>query len=79
MAVFLEEHGADEGLVGFQRVSLSGGKSKDWLQEKLFQHSSLIPMTEMFGQGEAFIPLCREYPLRHGASNVFLDLLGVAN
>jgi hypothetical protein len=32
----------------------------------------------MFGQGEAFVPLCREFPLRHGASNVFLDLLGVS-
>ncbi|MBR7901184.1 hypothetical protein C6T59_16860 [Burkholderia multivorans] len=78
MTVFLEEYGTDEGFVEFQRVSLSGGQNESWLQEKLFQHSSLIPMVEMFGQGEAFIPLCREYPLRYGVSNVFLDLLGVS-
>jgi hypothetical protein len=78
MAVFLEEHGSDEGLVGFQRVSLSGGHNEDWIQEKLFQHPSLIPMVEMFGRGEAFVPLCREYPLRYGVSSVFLDLLGVS-
>jgi len=78
MAVYPEEPGTNEGLVGFQRVSLSGGQSESWLQERLFQHSSLIPMVEMFGQGEAFVPLCREYPLRYGASNVFLDLLGVS-
>src|SRR5258706_15114552 len=78
MAVFLEEHGSDEGLVKFQRVSLSGGHSESWLQEKLFEHATLIPMVEMFGHGEAFIPLCREYPLRHGTSNVYLDLLGVS-
>jgi hypothetical protein len=35
-------------------------------------------MVEMFGQGEAFVPLCRELPLRHGSSNVYLDLLGVS-
>ncbi|MEM5453064.1 hypothetical protein [Paraburkholderia guartelaensis] len=78
MAVFLEEHEAEDGLVAFQRVSLSSGHKENWLQEKLFQYASLIPMVEMFGQGEAFVPLCREFPLRHGASNVFLDLLGVS-
>ncbi|MEX3930058.1 hypothetical protein AB4Y36_39730 [Paraburkholderia sp. BR10936] len=78
MSVFLEEHGANDGLVAFQRVSLSSGHNESWLQEKLYQHASLIPMVEMFGQGEAFLPLCREFPLRHGASNVFLDLLGVS-
>lgn len=35
-------------------------------------------MVEMFGQGEALVPLCREYPLLYGVSNVFLDLLGVS-
>jgi len=35
-------------------------------------------MTEMFGHGEAFVPLCRELPLRFGTSSVFLDLLGVS-
>ncbi|MFD1558828.1 hypothetical protein ACFSHT_24845 [Paraburkholderia silviterrae] len=78
MTVFLEEQGSDDGFVGFQRVSLTSGQSESWLQERLFEYASLIPMVEMFGQGEAFVPLCREYPLRHGASNVFLDLLGVS-
>ncbi|WP_321947864.1 hypothetical protein [Paraburkholderia sp. J10-1] len=78
MAVFLEEYGANEELVAFQRVSLSGGHNESWLQGMLFQHAPLIPMVEMFGQGEAFVPLCREFPLRHGVSNVFLDLLGVS-
>ena len=77
MTVFFEEHEA-AGLIGFQRVSLSAGHDEDWLQQKLFQHAALFPMVEMFGHGEAFIPLCREYPLRYGASNVFVDLLGVS-
>jgi hypothetical protein len=78
MAVFLEEHGTDGGLLAFHPASLSGGHKESWLQEKLFQHSSLIPMGEMFGQGEAFVPLCREFPLRFDVSTVFLDLLGVS-
>ncbi|MCC8402002.1 hypothetical protein LJ655_08865 [Paraburkholderia sp. MMS20-SJTN17] len=78
MTVFLEEHGPDEGLVGFQRVSLSAGHNENWLQEKLFDHPTLVPMVEMFGHGEALMPLCREYPLRYGSSNVFVDLLGVS-
>ncbi|MGF6596277.1 hypothetical protein P3T23_000984 [Paraburkholderia sp. GAS448] len=77
MTVFLEEHEAT-GFIGFKRVSLSAGHDEDWLQQKLFQHAALFPMAEMFGHGEAFIPLCREYPLRYGASNVFVDLLGVS-
>ncbi|WP_430226943.1 hypothetical protein [Paraburkholderia tropica] len=77
MTVFFEEYEAT-GLTGFQRVSLSAGHDEDWLQQKLFQHAALLPMVEMFGHGEAFIPLCREYPLRYGASNVFVDILGVS-
>jgi len=33
MAVFLEEHRADDGLVAFQRVSLSGIHSKTVLSD----------------------------------------------
>ncbi|EEA03457.1 conserved hypothetical protein [Burkholderia sp. H160] len=79
MTVYLEEFSEGNPTI-FERVSLSSsdGHNERWLQERLFKHPNLIPMVEMFGHGEAFIPLCRELPLRHGSSNVFLDLLGVS-
>ena len=42
MTVFLEEHGSDDDLMTFQRVSLAAVHSESWLQGKLFQHASVI-------------------------------------
>lgn len=81
MTAYLDDTQEQEGpLVAFERVSLSmtNGHSERWLQERLFSHPSLLPMVDMFGRGEDFVPLCRELPLRYGSSKVFLDLLGVS-
>lgn len=81
MTAYLDDTQEQEGpLVAFERVSLSmtNGHSERWLQERLFSHPSLLPMGDMFGRGEDFVPLCRELPLRYGSSKVFLDLLGVS-
>jgi len=81
MTAYLDDNRESDGsLVAFERVSLSAtsGHSERWLQERLFSHPSLLPMVEMFGYGEDFMPLCRELPLRYGSSKVFLDLLGVS-
>ncbi|WP_250504042.1 hypothetical protein [Caballeronia sp. AZ7_KS35] len=81
MTAYLDDNRESDGsLVAFERVSLSAnnGRSERWLQERLFSHPSLLPIVEMFGYGEDFVPLCRELPLRYGSSKVFLDLLGVS-
>ena len=80
MTAFLLDERAGDSLVLFERVSLTAanGHSERWLQERLFASPALLPMVEMFGYGESFVPLCRELPLRYGSSNVFLDLLGVS-
>lgn len=80
MTAFLFDEKASGVLTPFERVSLSTttGHSERWLQERLYESPQLLPMTEMFGFGESFVPLCRELRLRYSASNVFLDLLGVS-
>ncbi|MEZ2307157.1 hypothetical protein [Caballeronia sp. Lep1P3] len=80
MTAFLFDEKASGVLAPFERVSLSAttGHSERWLQERLYELPQLLPMTEMFGYGESFVPLCRELRLRYSASNVFLDLLGVS-
>jgi len=81
MTAYLDDNRESEGsLVAFERASLSttSGHSERWLQERLFSHPSLLPMVEMFGYAEDFVPLCRELPLRYGSCKVFLDLLSVS-
>jgi hypothetical protein len=80
VTAFLLDERAGDSLVLFERVSFTAanGHSERWLQERLFASPALLPMVEMFGYGESFVPLCRELPLRYGSSNVFLDLLGVS-
>jgi hypothetical protein len=80
MTAYLSDENALDTFVSFERTALSStdGQNERWLQERLFTNPKLLPMTEMFGHGEAFVPLCRELPLRFGTSSVFLDLLGVS-
>jgi len=80
MTAYLFDEKAGSVLTPFERVSLAAttGHSERWLQERLYESPQLLPMTEMFGYGESFVPLCRELRLRYSASNVFLDLLGVS-
>ncbi|MDR5750211.1 MULTISPECIES: hypothetical protein [unclassified Caballeronia] len=80
MTAYLCEKATPDKFAAFERTSLSSaeGHNERWLQERLFISPKLVPMTEMFGHGEDFVPLCRGLPLRYGASNVFLDLLGVS-
>ncbi|KXU87119.1 hypothetical protein CR51_35890 [Caballeronia megalochromosomata] len=80
MTAFLYDERETGSLASFERVALSAssGHNERWLQERIFQSPSLLPMPEMFGYGESFVPLCRELPLRYGSSNVFLDVLGVS-
>ncbi|SAK91604.1 hypothetical protein AWB78_04939 [Caballeronia calidae] len=81
MTAFLYEEKNASSPAALQRVALSSttGHNERWLQERIFELPSLLPMTEMFGQGESFVPLCRELPLRYGSSSVFLDVLGVSS
>ena len=74
MTAFLLDERAGDSLVLFERVSLTAanGHSERWLQERLFASPALLPMVEMFGYGESFVPLCRELTLRYGSSNVLL-------
>jgi hypothetical protein len=80
MTAYLGDADALDKFVSFERTALSStdGRNERWLQERLFTSPKLLPMTEMFGHGEAFVPVCRELPLRFGTSSVFLDLLGVS-
>ncbi|MDW3682996.1 hypothetical protein RA280_14810 [Cupriavidus sp. CV2] len=80
MTAFLLDDATQPTPTSFDRVALAGaeGHNERWLQETLFRHPQLLPMPEMFGHGESFVPLCRELPLRYGTSNVYLDLLGVS-
>ncbi|RDK09139.1 hypothetical protein [Cupriavidus lacunae] len=80
MTAFLFDDATEPSTTSFERVALANaeGHSERWLQETLFRHPQLLPMFEMFGHGESFVPLCRELPLRFGTSTVYLDLLGVS-
>jgi hypothetical protein len=80
MTAYLSDADALDKIVSFERTALSStdGHNERWLQERLFTSPKLVPMTEMFGHGEAFVPLCRELPLGFGTSSVFLELLGVS-
>jgi hypothetical protein len=80
MTAYLNDADALDKFVSFERTALSStdGHNERWLQESLFTSPKLLPMTEMVGHGEAFVPLCRELRLRFGTSSVFLDLLGVS-
>jgi hypothetical protein len=81
MTAFFYDEQDGSSAAAFERVALSStnGHNERWLQERIFEHPALLPMTEMFGYGESFVPLCREFPLRYGSSNVFLDALGVSS
>ena len=81
MTAFLYDEQKAVSPTFFERVALSStsGHNERWLQERIFEFPSLLPMAEMFGSGESFVPLCRELPLRYGSSSVFLDLLGVSS
>ncbi|AXF01721.1 hypothetical protein [Paraburkholderia hospita] len=80
MTTYLYDEQTFNSPVAFQPVALPAGNGHNerWLQERIFELPSLLPMTEMFGRGESFVPLCRELPLRYGSSSVFLDILGVS-
>ncbi|BFG81431.1 hypothetical protein PTKU46_94650 [Paraburkholderia terrae] len=80
MTTFLYDEQDFNSPAAFQPVALTArdGHNERWLQERIFELPSLLPMTEMFGHGESFVPLCRELPLRYGSSSVFLDILGVS-
>jgi hypothetical protein len=62
VTAFLLDERAGDSLVLFERVSFTAanGHSERWLQERLFASPALLPMVEMFGYGESFVPLCRE-------------------
>ncbi|EUC11587.1 UNVERIFIED_ORG: hypothetical protein BDU10_6807 [Burkholderia sp. CF145] len=80
MTTYLYDEQTFDLPAAFQPVALTAGNGHNerWLQERIFELPSLLPMTEMFGHGESFVPLCRELPLRYGSSSVFLDILGVS-
>ena len=81
MTTYLYHEQTSDSPVAFQPVALTAGNGHNerWLQERIFELPALLPMTEMFGHGESFVPLCRELPLRYGSSSVFLDILGVSS
>ncbi|GJH18476.1 hypothetical protein CBA19CS22_18060 [Caballeronia novacaledonica] len=80
MATYLYDERTSDSPAVFQPVALTAGNGHDerWLQERIFELPALLPMAEMFGHGESFVPLCRELPLRYGSSSVFLDILGIS-
>jgi hypothetical protein len=80
MATYLYDEQTSDSPAAFQPVALTAGNGHNerWLQERIFELPALLPMADMFGHGESFVPLCRELPLRYGSSSVFLDILGVS-
>ncbi|WP_233884561.1 hypothetical protein [Paraburkholderia flagellata] len=80
MTTYLYHEQTSDSPAAFQPIALTAGNGHNerWLQERIFELPALLPMTEMFGYGESFVPLCRELPLRYGSSSVFLDILGVS-
>ncbi|MCP3727454.1 hypothetical protein M3I53_30745 [Paraburkholderia sp. CNPSo 3272] len=80
MTTYLYDEQTADSPAAFQPVALTAGNGHNerWLQVRIFDLPALLPMTEMFGHGESFVPLCRELPLRYGSSSVFLDILGVS-
>ncbi|MDR5782934.1 hypothetical protein QCE63_26355 [Caballeronia sp. LZ065] len=80
MTLYLYDEQTFDSPASFQPVALTAGTGRNerWLQERIFELPKLLPMGEMFGHGESFVPLCRELPLRYGSSSVFLDILGVS-
>jgi hypothetical protein len=80
MTAYLYHEQTSDSPEAFQPVALTAGNGHNerWLQERIFELPALLPITEMFGHGESFVPLCRELPLRYGSSSVFLDILGVS-
>jgi hypothetical protein len=58
MTAYLNDADALDKFVSFERTALSStdGHNERWLQESLFTSPKLLPMTEMFGHGEAFVP-----------------------
>lgn len=68
MTTFLYDEQTSGSPAAFQPVALTvgNGHNERWLQERIFELPALLPMIEMFGHGESFVPLCRALPLRYG-------------
>lgn len=64
----------------FQRTELAQRNSErdeKWLQELLFAHPELIPVSEVNPGATHFIPICRELAIPKPGGAVFLDLFGM--
>ena len=52
-------------------------RDEKWLQELLFAHPELIPVSEVNPGATRFIPICRELAIPKVGGSVFLDLFGL--
>lgn len=52
-------------------------RDEKWLQETLYAHSELVPITEVNPGATRFIPVCRELAIPKPGGAVFLDLFGL--
>ena len=63
----------------FTRVKIINNSKFDenWLQEKIYSDPSLLEVIDPNYEKIKIIPLCREFSLHNGVSNVFLDILAI--
>ncbi len=63
----------------FKRVKIINNSEFDenWLQEKIYNDTSLLEVIDPAYEKIKIVPLCREFSLHNGVSNVFLDILAI--
>jgi len=70
----------DQAVTPLTRVPLAMSnpeRSERWLQELLFAHPSLIPVSDVSPGTLGFVPICRELSLQKPGGTVYLDIFGI--